>query len=82
LDLNGRYQLWFDMTTPDAMRAAKQVAAGAGNPVSPSDADLAAMDAEANAIQGAQALGLRLEKTKAQVDCIFVDHIDKGPTEN
>jgi PAS domain S-box-containing protein len=70
------------MTTPDAMRAAKQFAMGAGNPVSPSDADLPATDAEANAIQGVQALGLRLEKTRGPADYIFVDHIDKSPTEN
>jgi uncharacterized protein (TIGR03435 family) len=80
--LEGRYQLWFDMTTPEAIQAAKQFAAGRGDPMPPGDGDVIATDAETNAIQGVRALGLRLGKGKALVDYIVVDHIEKTPAEN
>jgi uncharacterized protein (TIGR03435 family) len=80
--LEGRYQLWFDMRTPDAIQAAKEAAAQSGSTASSGDGGFVAMDAETNAMQGVKALGLRLEKEKVLTDYIVVDHIERTPTEN
>lgn len=81
--LTGTYQLSFDMTTPEAVRAARSRIIDTDPAAAPhDDGEPRASDPGGNIKQSVQQLGLRLEKATAPIDYIVVDHLEKSPTEN
>lgn len=82
--LTGTYQLGFDMTTPEAVQAAKSRRTETEPVAAPSqdNGESRASDPVGNIIQSVQPLGLRLEKGTAPIDYFVVDHLEKSPTEN
>jgi len=71
--LTGWYQVSFDVPPPIARRAAMADGAPSGQPSEPSGVSLFA---------AVQKLGLHLEKRKAPVEHIVVEHVEGVPTEN
>ncbi len=57
---------------------------GMAAPAASSDAGIPANPPEPlpTLIQAVQALGLKLERKKGQVDMLVIDHMEKAPTEN
>jgi uncharacterized protein (TIGR03435 family) len=76
--LTGMYEIGFDVPSQDVWRAVMMPMPGkipraAPPPKAPTGGSI---------FQSVQSLGLRLEKGKATIDAIVVEHIEKTPTEN
>ena len=82
--LSGEYQLSFEMTTPEAIQAARNRPLGeeTRGTASQDKGDISGSDPFGNIRQAVQQMGLRLEKTLAPIDYIIVGHLDKIPAEN
>jgi len=85
--LTGTYEIGFDVPSQDVTRAVMMPMPGkiprAAPPPEAGAGDVMASDPTGGAIfQSVQSLGLRLEKDKAAIETIFIEHIEKTPTEN
>jgi uncharacterized protein (TIGR03435 family) len=87
--LKGDYQVAVEMSMADAMAAAR--AQGIGPPIAPPGGGAAgASPASAASDPGGgstvfasvKKLGLKLEPSKAKVEQLVIDHVEKTPTEN
>jgi bla regulator protein blaR1 len=80
--LKGSYDVVYDMpfsaTNPGAKTAGVPDANGQG----PRPAEAASDPGSVSVLRAMRRLGLDLEKRKAQVDQVIVDHVEKTPTEN
>jgi uncharacterized protein (TIGR03435 family) len=76
--LRGRFQMVLQIPRGDGVSEARAAQAQPGRPGIP-----AASDSTESPILGAvQKLGLKLESRKMPVEIIFIDHLEKTPTEN
>jgi uncharacterized protein (TIGR03435 family) len=85
--LTGTYEIGFDLPSPYVTRAVMMPMPGkiprAAPPPDAGPGDVTASDPTGGSIfQSVQSLGLRLEKDKAAIETIVVEHIEKTPTEN
>jgi uncharacterized protein (TIGR03435 family) len=82
--LTGNYQAAVDFSLMDLMSSLHDQ--GIDIPARPpsGSSGTAATDPEGGATVSAalEKLGLRLEKSRAKVDRLVVDHVEKSPTEN
>ncbi len=76
--LTGTYEIGFDVPSQDARRAVMMPMPGKIPRAAPPPEDLTG----GSIFQSVQSLGLRLEKDKAAIETIVVEHIEKSPTEN
>jgi len=92
-DLKGNYQVALDLSLAEIMAAARAAAreAGINMPMPPagsggadvSPASLASEPSGGSTVfASVQKLGLKLEKRKAPVEQLVIDHVEKTPTEN
>jgi uncharacterized protein (TIGR03435 family) len=94
-DLQGTYQLTFDVPLADLMAMAAKVGAmsgismptlpqgiGGGSTGGGSSAPSAADPTGASIFQSVQQMGLKLDGRQAPTDVIVVDHLEKTPTED
>ncbi len=87
-DLKGNYQLAIELSMEDLMNVARaqgmQIpgagAAGAASNSRP--AETIADPSGSSVFSSVQAMGLKLESRKAPIETIFIDHVEKTPTEN
>lgn len=84
-DLKGEYQVALDLPMQDLMNLAR--ASGMGGMMGPApDPARASLDAAStpsgSIFTAIQQLGLKLDSRKAPVETIFVDHVEKMPSEN
>jgi uncharacterized protein (TIGR03435 family) len=83
--LTGTYEIGFDVPSQAVTKAVMMPMPGKiPRAVLPLDAGgVTASDPTGGSIfQSVQSLGLRLEKDKAAIETIVVEHIEKTPTEN
>jgi uncharacterized protein (TIGR03435 family) len=81
--LTGAYQIALDLTMQDMMSAARSAGIGANLPPAAAPQGLAASDPSGGSIfSSIQQLGLRLEKSKSEVETIVVDSSEKEPSAN
>jgi uncharacterized protein (TIGR03435 family) len=85
--LTGKYEIGFDVPSQNVRRAVMMPMPGkiprAPLPPDPGPGGVAAPDPTGGSMfQSVQSLGLRLEKDKAVIETIVVEHIEKTPTEN
>jgi uncharacterized protein (TIGR03435 family) len=86
-ELKGNYQVSLNIGLGDLIAMARaqgmDVPAGVGAPATP-PGTVAASDPSGGAtlFEAVAALGLKLEPSKAQVEQIVIDHVEKTPTEN
>jgi uncharacterized protein (TIGR03435 family) len=86
--LKGNYQVALDISMADLINMAR--AAGANIPNAPAAAAASASPADAasdpsgssSLYKAVQSLGLKLESSKAVVEQLIVDHMERKPTEN
>jgi uncharacterized protein (TIGR03435 family) len=87
-DLKGNYQLAIELTQEDLMNVARAQGMqipGAGPSGAASNsrpADTIADPSGSTIFSSVQQMGLKLESRKAPIDTIFIDHVEKTPTEN
>jgi uncharacterized protein (TIGR03435 family) len=92
-DLKGNYQVALDLSLAELMASAREVAReeGINMPMPPAggggeDNSPAAAASEpsggSSVFASVQKLGLKLEKRKAAVEQLVIDHVEKTPTEN
>jgi uncharacterized protein (TIGR03435 family) len=84
--LNGKYQIALELAMQDMMQVARAAGVGPAG-LSPRPATDGAVPAASDPSGGSifnsvQQLGLRLEKEKASLDTIVVEHLEKNPTDN
>jgi uncharacterized protein (TIGR03435 family) len=85
--LTGKYEIGFDLPSQDVRRAVMMPMPGkiprAAPPPDAGPGGVTAADPTGGSIfKSIQSLGLRLEKDKAAIETIVVEHIGKTPTEN
>ena len=87
--LQGHYDVSLDFTLADMINMARSVGveipatAGAAAPAGNAPAAAASEPGGSSSLYaGVEALGLKLEKRKAMVDQLVIDHVEKTPTEN
>ena len=85
--LTGQYEIGFDLPSQAVARAVMMPMPGkiprAPLPPDPGLDGVAASDPAGGSIfQSIQSLGLRLEKGKAPIETIVIEHVEKTPTEN
>ena len=86
--LIGTYEIGFDVPSQDVRRATSMPMPGkvprAPLPTDPGPDGLTVSEptGDGSIFQSVQSLGLRLEKDKAAIETIVVEHIEKTPTEN
>lgn len=80
--LTGNYDLAVDFSLSDLVSSLRDQ--GIDIPVRPGDGNAGASDPSGDSTisQALAKLGLRLEKTKAMVEQLVVDHVEKTPSEN
>jgi uncharacterized protein (TIGR03435 family) len=76
--LTGTYEIGFDVPSQEATRAVMMPMPGKIPRAAPPAED----PTGGSIFQSVQALGLRLEKDRAAIETIVVEHIEKTPTEN
>jgi uncharacterized protein (TIGR03435 family) len=77
--LTGKYEIGFNVPWQDVRRAVDRPMPGKVPMAPPPDAG----DPTGGSIfQSVRSLGLRLEKDRAAIETIVVEHIEKTPTEN
>jgi uncharacterized protein (TIGR03435 family) len=76
--LTGTYEIGFDVPSQDVRRAVMMPMPGKIPRAAPPPED----PTGGSIFQSVQSLGLRLEKDKAAIETIVVEHIEKTPTEN
>lgn len=87
-ELKGGYQMAFDLSLADMIRAARAMGtlpAGAiptGPGLPPGLADALSDPSSSSIFAAVQTLGLKLEPRKIPVDTIVIDHVEKNPTDN
>jgi uncharacterized protein (TIGR03435 family) len=74
--LTGTYELGFDVPSQGVWRAVMMPMPGKIPRAAPTEIDPAGI------FQSVQSLGLRVEKDKAAIETIVIEHIEKTPTEN
>ena len=80
--LAGAFQIVLDLSIQDAMQAARSAGMGANLPMAAPAAGGASDPSGGSIFSSVQQLGLRLDKTKDQVETVVVDSVEKNPTEN
>lgn len=83
--LKGFYQVAFDISRDEMMNAARSMGGGmvmAERSASGSPADAASEPSGGSIFQSVQQLGLKLEPRKLPVDKVFIDQLERKPTEN
>ena len=81
-NLKGEYDFLLELSHEDYRAMLIRSAIGAGVALPPRDLQLAAAASNDSLFNAMEKLGLRLESSKAPLDVLVIDHIEKMPTEN
>jgi uncharacterized protein (TIGR03435 family) len=87
-DIKGNYQLAIELSMEDLQNVARaqgmQIPGGgpAGAASNSRPADTIADPSGSSVFSSVQQMGLKLESRKSPIDTIFIDHVEKTPTEN
>ncbi len=80
--LKGNYDVVYDMPFSATNPGAKAAGVPGANGQGPRPAEAASVPGSVGVLRAMRSLGLDLEKRKAQVEQLIVDHVEKTPTEN